>query len=133
MKYCASLQCPVDFVELNAEGRQKSTLLYNLLVQLVQGRALSILRGIEEASGPEVWRQLQAEYEPRQAARYARMLKGVLAPTWTTSATFEVDIRAWEAALRLYEEAACVTMPGKIKCAVVAQHVPNNIEEFLKM
>eukprot|EP00972_Heterocapsa_arctica_P101141 14907701-Heterocapsa_arctica.AAC.1 len=61
------------------------------------------------------------------------MLQGILAPTWTASATFEVDLRAWEVALHRYEEAAGVVLPDQIKCAIVVQHVPKAIERFLKM
>eukprot|EP00972_Heterocapsa_arctica_P042815 6313432-Heterocapsa_arctica.AAC.1 len=124
---------PVEFRQLSAEGQQKSALLYNLLVQLVHGRALAIVRSVEDANGLEVWRLLQLEYEPRQAARYAQMLQGILTPTWTSSANFEVDLRAWELALRRYEEAASVMVPDQIKCAIVAQHVPKAINRFLKM
>eukprot|EP00972_Heterocapsa_arctica_P017674 2612443-Heterocapsa_arctica.AAC.1 len=59
MRYCADLPQPVDSAALSLEGRQKSTLLYNLLVQLVRGRALAVVRGVDEANGLEVWRQLQ--------------------------------------------------------------------------
>eukprot|EP00972_Heterocapsa_arctica_P039853 5870886-Heterocapsa_arctica.AAC.1 len=61
------------------------------------------------------------------------MLQGILTPTSTSSANFEVDLRAWELALRRYEEAASVTVPDHIKCAIVAQHAPKAIKRFLNM
>ncbi len=74
---------------------------------------------VEDANGLEGWRLLQAEYEPKQAARWAQMLQGILAPKWTSSATFEVDIREWEIQLRRYEDAASVRVPDPIKCAAI--------------
>eukprot|EP00972_Heterocapsa_arctica_P054309 8004782-Heterocapsa_arctica.AAC.1 len=53
MRYVAELPYKVEFRLLTVEGQQKSTLLYNLLVQLVQGRALAIVRGVEDANGLE--------------------------------------------------------------------------------
>eukprot|EP00972_Heterocapsa_arctica_P059951 8842650-Heterocapsa_arctica.AAC.1 len=60
MRYIADLPYKVEFRLLSIEGQQKSTLSYNLLVQLVQGRALAIVRGIEDANGLEVWRLMVA-------------------------------------------------------------------------
>ena len=133
MKYCAAMQVPVDFVQLNPASKQKSTLLYNLLIALVKGRALAILRGVSDSNGLEVWRQFVQEYEPRQAARYSQMLQGVLNPEWTSPLSFEVGLREWEGALKRYEEAAGVQVPDQIKCAVIAQHVPKAIKRFIKM
>ena len=133
MKYCGAMQVPVDFAQLNPASKQKSTLLYNLLIALVKGRALAVLRGVSDSNGLEVWRQFVQEYEPRQAARYSQMLQGVLNPEWTSSLSFEVDLREWEGALKRYEEAAGVQVPDQIKCAAIAQHVPKAIKRFIKM
>eukprot|EP00972_Heterocapsa_arctica_P099171 14635016-Heterocapsa_arctica.AAC.1 len=111
-------------------GPYRRVLRTNFAQGRVWGSRLVDLKRLER---PSPWRQLQAEYEARQAARYAQMLQGVLVPTWTTSVILEVHIRAWEAALRRYEEATGVKMPNQIKCAIVAQHVPKGIREFSKM
>eukprot|EP00972_Heterocapsa_arctica_P073652 10875625-Heterocapsa_arctica.AAC.1 len=89
MLYCADLPYQIQLEALSAEGRQKSSLLFNLLVQLVRGRAMAVVRGVEKANGLECWRLLKQEYEPRQAARYAQMLQTILSPKWTSSSTFE--------------------------------------------
>ena len=68
-------------MRLGPQAKQKSALLYNLLVALVKGRALAILRGVADSNGLEVWRQLVIKYEPQQAARYSQMLQGVLNPS----------------------------------------------------
>eukprot|EP00972_Heterocapsa_arctica_P034032 5009729-Heterocapsa_arctica.AAC.1 len=62
-----------------------------------------------------------------------RCFKASLRRLGTSSANFEVDLRAWELALRRYEEAASVTVPDQIKCAIVAQHAPKAIKRFLNM
>eukprot|EP00972_Heterocapsa_arctica_P066978 9884769-Heterocapsa_arctica.AAC.1 len=61
------------------------------------------------------------------------MLQGILKPTWTSSLSFEIDLRAWELSLKRYEEAANVLIPDIIKCAVMAQHAPKAIKTFLRM
>eukprot|EP00972_Heterocapsa_arctica_P063024 9297947-Heterocapsa_arctica.AAC.1 len=58
-----------------------------------------------------------AEYEPRQAARWAQMLQGILKPTWTSSLSFEIDLRAWELSLRRYEDAANVLVRPDQVCS----------------
>ena len=74
MKFCAAMHEPVPFARLGPQAKQKSALLYNLLIALVKGRALAILRRVADSNGLEVWRQLVLEYEPQQAARYSQML-----------------------------------------------------------
>eukprot|EP00972_Heterocapsa_arctica_P006692 978698-Heterocapsa_arctica.AAC.1 len=133
MKFVEQMQGKVDYRMLSVEGQQKATLLYNLLVQLVQGRALAIVRGVTDAKGLEVWRLLVAEYEPKQAARWVQMLQGILKPVWSSSLSFEIDVRAWELSLKRYEEAANVLIPDNIKCTVMAQHAPRAIKTFLRM
>eukprot|EP00972_Heterocapsa_arctica_P074941 11060884-Heterocapsa_arctica.AAC.1 len=60
MKFVAEMRGKMDYGLLSVEGQQKATLLYYLLVQLVQGRALAIVRGVTDANGLEVWRLLVA-------------------------------------------------------------------------
>eukprot|EP00972_Heterocapsa_arctica_P066090 9750616-Heterocapsa_arctica.AAC.1 len=55
MLYCADLPHAIRLEALSAEGRQK----FNLLVQLVRGRALAVVRGVVEANGLECWRLLK--------------------------------------------------------------------------
>eukprot|EP00972_Heterocapsa_arctica_P048199 7107287-Heterocapsa_arctica.AAC.1 len=44
--------------------RQKSKLLYGILVQVLSGRALTILKISPPGNGFETWRRLVAEYQP---------------------------------------------------------------------
>ena len=44
MKFCAAMHEPVPFMRLGPQARQKTALLYNLLIALVKGRALAIVR-----------------------------------------------------------------------------------------
>ena len=56
--------------------------LYNVLVQSVEGRALSILMGAEANNGLQAWRMLMDSYEPRIGGRYTAMLMGIIGPQW---------------------------------------------------
>eukprot|EP00972_Heterocapsa_arctica_P003155 469788-Heterocapsa_arctica.AAC.1 len=61
------------------------------------------------------------------------MLQGILKPTWSSSLSFEIDLRAWELSVKKYEQTANVLLPDNIKCAVMAQHAPKAIKTFLRM
>ena len=69
MKFCAAMHEPVPFARLGPQAKQKSALLYNLLIALVKGRALAILRGVADSNGLEVWRQFVLEYVRAAASR----------------------------------------------------------------
>ena len=60
---------PVPLARLGPQAKQKSDLLYNLLIALVKGKAVATLRGVADSNGLGVWRQLVLEYRPQQAAR----------------------------------------------------------------
>ena len=49
---------------LPAEDRVKSHFLYNLLVQICEGRALLLIRNVRNADGCCAWQRLVTEYDP---------------------------------------------------------------------
>eukprot|EP00972_Heterocapsa_arctica_P009696 1427992-Heterocapsa_arctica.AAC.1 len=44
--------------------KQKSRLLYGILIQILSGRALTILKTSPSGNGFGTWRRLVAEYQP---------------------------------------------------------------------
>eukprot|EP00972_Heterocapsa_arctica_P061644 9091348-Heterocapsa_arctica.AAC.1 len=50
---------------------------------MVGGRAKSVFRLAPIGKGWEAWRRVLLEYEPKEGARYAAMLLGVMRPKWT--------------------------------------------------
>ena len=120
--------------EMDPAENAHSSLIYDVLVQYVGGRAMSVLRAVKGANGAEAWRQIVREYEPKDASRYAAMLCGVMQPRWSGDVhVFELEIRAWEEQLRRYEDATAVRVPDEIRCATVAKYAPAEVKDFLKM
>eukprot|EP00972_Heterocapsa_arctica_P087955 12969572-Heterocapsa_arctica.AAC.1 len=54
----------IDQTTMASTLKQKSRLLYGILVQILGGRALTILKTSPSGNGFETWRQLVAEYQP---------------------------------------------------------------------
>eukprot|EP00972_Heterocapsa_arctica_P102833 15156015-Heterocapsa_arctica.AAC.1 len=51
--------------ELSSENAARGVMLYSLVVTLVAGKALGIVRKVQEGYGLEAWRRLILEYEPQ--------------------------------------------------------------------
>ena len=65
------------------ELKGQSKLLYDVLVQLVHGRAYAILKLVPAGHGMTAWARIFAEYElPDQIPRQMSILSGLLDPKW---------------------------------------------------
>ena len=56
--------------------RERTRLLYHLLVGALRGKAASIVRAAERQNGAEVWRLPKEEYEPRAGGCRSALLGG---------------------------------------------------------
>eukprot|EP00972_Heterocapsa_arctica_P028137 4140001-Heterocapsa_arctica.AAC.1 len=54
----------IDQDAMSPTLKQKSRLLYGTLIQVLSGRALTILKISPPGNGFECWRRLVAEYQP---------------------------------------------------------------------
>ena len=108
-------------IELSAAEQLMSRLVYALLVQLVQGRALALVRLVPRHHGVKAWNALVQEYEPNLAARFCAQLSAILVPDWKNrdDADFTELLLKWERSVNEYEIATCVPMPPAYKCAIV--------------
>ena len=67
------------FAEVTEDDRRKmSAEVYNLIVTLVWGEALTVVRGVA-GDGGEAWHALQIRFDPKTPARALRMM-GVMQP-----------------------------------------------------
>ena len=71
----------VTVEELHETMQARSKLLYLLLSLGLEGKTLTILRGVHYANGLEAWRRLTLEYEPRIVTRSTAMLAGISLPS----------------------------------------------------
>ena len=124
-------------IALSAQGdqaRAHSWTLFNVLVQSVEGRALSVLMNVEQGNGLLAWRLLQETYEPRIGGRWTSMLMGIIGPNWSTvkEEDFLESLESWEVTIRRYEEQSSETVTPAIKCAVVMRFAPKGIQTALR-
>ena len=97
----------------------------SILVQSVEGRALSVLMNVEAGNGLLAWRTLVDTYEPRIGGRWTLMLMGIIGPQWSsiTEESFLETLEAWEVMIRRYGEQSGEEVTGATRCAVVMRHV----------
>ena len=69
MEQSAAHPTPVSMTALPTRKQEFSKTLFFLLVQLLEGRALAILKMIKDQNGMEAWRQLVKFYEPTAPLR----------------------------------------------------------------
>ena len=121
-------------IELSAAEQLMSRLLYALLVQLVQGRALALVRLVPRHHGVKAWNALVQEYEPNLAARFCAQLSAILVPDWKNrdDADFTELLLKWERSVNEYEIATGVPMPPAYKCAIVQNNAPPLVQELLR-
>ena len=60
-----------------------SIILFTVLVQVVQGKALGIVKTSPRMNGLEAWRRLFREYESSSGTRLNALLGGLLNPGWS--------------------------------------------------
>ena len=118
---------------LTPSERAQSKLTYNMLVQLVHGKALALLRLVRRHDGVAAWQALLKEYEPAQPARFCATLTQLLRPEWDESKPFMEQLWEWERRVADYEVETGMPMPDTYKCSVVARSSPPGIRAFLRL
>ncbi|CAE8719240.1 unnamed protein product, partial [Polarella glacialis] len=111
----------------------RSKMLYNLLVQLCSGKALSLVRTVRRADGLGSWAKLVREYEPSVAARHCAMLSFLLCPGFEDSKPFTEQLLEWERRITDYELVTKAMFPDAYKCAVISRWAPKRVREFLRV
>ena len=81
-----------DLVSLSDAWIPGAALLFNLLVQCCQGRALVILRMIRNSNGFLAWKRLVEEYEPTSTTRHNALLMELVSPKFHYIDTLDQDL-----------------------------------------
>ncbi|CAE8737401.1 unnamed protein product, partial [Polarella glacialis] len=111
----------------------RSKMLYNLLVQLCSGKALSLVRTVRRADGLGSWAKLVRDYEPSVAARHCAKLSSLLCPGFEDSKPFTEQLLEWERRITDYELVTKAMFPDAYKCAVISRWAPKRVREFLRV
>ena len=69
----------LSMIDMSDTAQELSTVLFNLLTQSVDGRALQILMNVEGQNGFQAWKALREAYEPQVGGRH---LTAIIAPDW---------------------------------------------------
>ena len=116
------------------EAKQLSWALFKVLVQSVEGRALSVMMNAERSNGFHAWKLLVDTYEPKIGGRWTSMLMGIIGPTWqgTKEEDFLEKLDEWEVQIRRYEDQSNEEVTAATKCAVVMKFAPRGIQTALR-
>ena len=133
MEDAARQRNPIEKKQLNENLCIQGQLLYNVLVHLVGGKALTILRCVQSGNGYEAWRRICTEYEPATPVRYTSMLTGILSPSWTEQRPFAEQIFIWEKAIDMYEAASGQRVADDVRVATMLKYAPAPVKMFLKL
>ena len=68
--------------DMGQHAQEKAIILFNLLTQSVDGRALQVLMNVENGNGFQAWKALCEAYEPDVGGRHTAMLMSIIAPAW---------------------------------------------------
>ena len=112
--------------------QQRARFLYSMFVQILSGRALGVLRLVQQHNGFEAWRQLVLEYEPDSPIRVAAMLRALMSPHFTDS-NFRVEWMQWEQKVSEYDKTAIRPMDDAMKVAAVIDGCPSTVRAFLRL
>ena len=125
---------PVAMAELTERAQVHSRTLYHVLVQSVEGKALSILMNVEKQNGLEGWRALVEAYQPDLGGRHTSMLMGIISPAWekVTEADFLESLEQWEVLIRRYQDQAVDVVSGATKIAVLMKYAPPALRGALR-
>ena len=87
-----------DLDHLDMDEEKYSAELYDVLCQLCEGDATSIMKNVLDCSGARAWQRLCRKYNPKTMARRISML------TEATSPVKILDVKEIEKAIKSWEE-----------------------------
>ena len=100
----------------------------NVLAQVMEGRALAVIRSVRRKNGLEVWRRLHAEYDPDSGLRHGAVLSGIFSPSWHEEEGFLEQIANWETEAQSGER-----LLSSIKVSVLLRYSPGSIKHAFEI
>lgn len=111
----------------------RSRTLFAILVSCTEGKALRIVRGVQNRSGYEGWRRLTVEYQPNTRSRSLAMMQSILRPQFTGSElSFLEELQCWEMQVEQHEQITGKQLDDQVKTAVILQAIPNSIRALVQ-
>ena len=121
-----------DLGDLGIEEEKYSAELYDVLCQLCEGDAMSIMKNVGDCSGARAWQRLWRKYNPKTMARRISMLTEVTNPVKITDVKeVEKAINSWEEKYTKLHNEFGETLSDSMKIAVVLNIMPRSIQEHV--
>ena len=121
-----------DISDLDLQEERYSAELYDILCQVCDGDAMSILKNVEDCSGARAWQRLWRKYNPRTMARRIMMLTEVTCPPRITELKdVEQAINSWnEKYTKLCNEFG-EKLSDPMRIAIILNIMPRSIQEHV--
>jgi hypothetical protein len=120
------------FQETTEEDKKKmSAELYNLIVTLVAGEALTVVRGVA-GDGWEAWHKLLVRFDPKTPARALRMMMSVMQPRRVKDVReLQSALMEWEVKVNQLDAEHNIELDEKIKLALLTSMMPNEFQDYV--
>ena len=87
----------VENSNITEQAVEKSAMLYNRLVHLLSGPALTLHQSVPEENGLKVWRLLKKRYDPKTTLRNLQLWLKIMNPAKVKkSQDFQAQVNRWE-------------------------------------
>ena len=106
--------------------------LYAILTSYLRGKALALIRAVENRNGYEAWRVITEEFDGRSGNRRLIQLSELMMPVFRHESYVE-DMLRWETACRDYEVSTGHAFGNDLRVAVVLRTVPPRLQQRLTL
>ena len=120
------------FEETTEDDKKKmSAELYNLIVTLVAGEALTVVRGVA-GDGWEAWHKLLVRFDPKTPARALRMMMSVMQPRRVKDVReLQSALMEWEVKVNQLDAEHNIEIDEKIRLALLTSMMPNEFQDYV--
>ena len=120
-------QYVVDF-EVNADGAE----LFDVLIGLTSGEALTVVRGIGDMNGYFAWKKLCERFNPNTPAKALALMMQVMSPkAQTETSRIPQAIDEWDLKVLSLEKEFGEKLSDKMKTALMLSMVPGDLQDMM--
>ena len=112
---------------------RKSQLVFHTLINVLEGKALAMLRNIERGNGFLARRKLHEFYAPAVAGRFMSVLSGLMSIQFRNTDSFLQDLENWETLVTRYETESREKLSEAVRAAVLLKGLNAKLQEVVRM
>ena len=130
------LDCDIAFTTIKgwtSEDTDKyGAELYAVLTSVVTGDAMTVVRGVVDGNGWEVWSRLFNRFDPRTPAKTLMAMMSVMQPKKAKDVRDLMNVvQAWEVNVRNLSIEHGITIDAKVKVALLTSILPSDLQDFV--